>query len=138
MLPAIYFIFSRKGCDEARDAMVRYVGSLNNKNEGKKARAYAEEKFELLTVEEKKILGVDSLLEALEKGFASHHAGLLPLFKQTIEELFSLGLLKLVFATETLAVGVNLPAKSVVIEKLTKFNGESHDLLRPSQFTQLT
>ena len=138
MLPAIYFIFSRKGCDEARDAMVRYVGSLNNKNEGKKARAYAEKKFDLLTVEEKKILGVDLLLEALEKGFASHHAGLLPLFKQTIEELFSLGLLKLVFATETLAVGVNLPAKSVVIEKLTKFNGESHDLLRPSQFTQLT
>ena len=138
MLPAIYFIFSRKGCDEARDAMVRYVGSLNNEDEGKKARDYAEEKFGLLTEEEKRILRVDLLVEGLEKGFASHHAGLLPLFKQTIEELFSLGLLKLVFATETLAVGVNLPARSVVIEKLTKFNGESHDLLKPSQFTQLT
>ena len=138
MLPAIYFIFSRKGCDEARDAMVRYVGSLNNEDEGKKAREDAEEKFGLLTEEEKRILRVDSLLEALEKGFASHHAGLLPLFKQTIEELFSLGLLKLIFATETLAVGVNMPARSVVIEKLTKFNGESHDLLKPSQFTQLT
>jgi superfamily II RNA helicase len=138
MLPAIYFIFSRKGCDEARDSMVRYVGALNNKNDGKKARAYAEEKFQLLTVEEKRILRVDSLLEGFEKGFASHHAGLLPVFKQTIEELFSLGLLKLVFATETLAVGVNLPAKSVVVEKLTKFNGDSHDLLKPSQFTQLT
>jgi len=138
MLPAIFFIFSRKGCDEARDSMVRYVGSLNNKDEGKKARAYAEEKFRSLTVEEKEVLRVDSLLEGVEKGFASHHAGLLPVFKQTIEELFSLGLLKLVFATETLAVGVNLPAKSVVIEKLTKFNGESHDLLKPSQFTQLT
>ena len=138
MLPAIYFIFSRKGCDEARDSMVRYVGSLNNREEGKKARKYAEERFALLTEEEKRILRVDLLLEGLEKGFASHHAGLLPLFKQTIEELFSLGLLKLVFATETLAVGVNLPARSVVIEKLTKFNGESHDLLKPSQFTQLT
>jgi superfamily II RNA helicase len=138
MLPAIYFIFSRKGCDEARDASVRYAGSLNNKAEGYKARTYAEKKFEVLTFEEKKILRVDSVLEGLEKGFASHHAGLLPLFKQTIEELFSLGLLKLVFATETLAVGVNLPARSVVIEKLTKFNGETHDLLKPSQFTQLT
>ena len=138
MLPAIYFIFSRKGCDEARDSMVRYVGSLNNSEEGKKARKYAEERFALLTEEEKRILRVDLLLEGLEKGFASHHAGLLPLFKQTIEELFSLGLLKLVFATETLAVGVNLPARSVVIEKLTKFNGESHELLKPSQFTQLT
>ena len=138
MLPAIYFIFSRKGCDEARDSMVRYVGSLNNGEEGKKARKYAEERFALLTEEEKRILRVDLLLEGLEKGFASHHAGLLPLFKQTIEELFSLGLLKLVFATETLAVGVNLPARSVVIEKLTKFNGESHELLKPSQFTQLT
>ena len=138
MLPAIYFIFSRKGCDEARDSMVRYVGSLNNIEEGKKARKYAEERFALLTEEEKRILRVDLLMEGLEKGFASHHAGLLPLFKQTIEELFSLGLLKLVFATETLAVGVNLPARSVVIEKLTKFNGESHELLKPSQFTQLT
>ena len=138
MLPAIYFIFSRKGCDEARDSMVRYLGSLNNIEEGKKARKYAEERFALLTEEEKRILRVDLLLEGLEKGFASHHAGLLPLFKQTIEELFSLGLLKLVFATETLAVGVNLPARSVVIEKLTKFNGESHELLKPSQFTQLT
>lgn len=138
MLPAIYFIFSRKGCDEARDSMVRYVGSLNNIEEGEKARKYAEERFALLTEEEKRILRVDLLLEGLEKGFASHHAGLLPLFKQTIEELFSLGLLKLVFATETLAVGVNLPARSVVIEKLTKFNGESHELLKPSQFTQLT
>ena len=138
MLPAIYFIFSRKGCDEARDSMIRYVGALNNKDEGKKARNYAEEKFQLLTVEEKSILRVDSLLEGLEKGFASHHAGMLPVFKQTIEELFSLGLIKLVFATETLAVGVNLPAKSVVVEKLTKFNGEGHDLLKPSQFTQLT
>ena len=94
MLPAIYFIFSRKGCDEARDSMVRYVGSLNNIEEGKKARKYAEERFALLTEEEKRILRVDLLLEGLEKGFASHHAGLLPLFKQTIEELFSLGLLK--------------------------------------------
>ena len=92
----------------------------------------------MLTVDEKRILRVVSLLEGLEKGFASHHAGMLPVFKQTIEELFSLGLIKLVFATETLAVGVNLPAKSVVVEKLTKFNGEGHDLLKPSQFTQLT
>ncbi|MDP6323827.1 MAG: DEAD/DEAH box helicase [Acidimicrobiales bacterium] len=138
MLPAIYFIFSRKGCDEARDLMLRYGGSLNTKDEGKLARNYAEERFRLLTPEEKRILDVNLLLDAIEKGFASHHAGLLPVFKQTIEELFSLGLLKLVFATETLAVGVNLPARSVVIEKLTKFNGESHDLLKPSQFTQLT
>ena len=138
MLPAIFFIFSRKGCDDARDASIRYSPSLNSQNDSERALKYAEKKFQILSPEEKKILGVNSLLEGFKKGFASHHAGLLPLFKQTTEELFSMGLLKVVFATETLAVGVNMPAKSVVIEKLTKFNGDNHELLTPSQFTQLT
>ena len=136
MLPAIFFIFSRKGCDDARDAMVRYSYSLNTKNESDRAVAYAENRIAVLSAEEKELLKVDTLLEGFKKGFASHHAGLLPLFKQTIEELFSEGLLKVVFATETLAVGINMPARSVVIEKVTKFNGETHDILKPSQFTQ--
>ncbi len=138
MLPAIFFIFSRKGCDDARDAMVRYSYSLNTKNESDRAVAYAENRIAVLSAEEKELLKVDTLLEGFKKGFASHHAGLLPLFKQTIEELFSEGLLKVVFATETLAVGINMPARSVVIEKVSKFNGETHDILKPSQFTQLT
>ena len=74
----------------------------------------------------------------MERGFAPHHEGLIPPLREAVEEAFIKGLIKVVFATETLAVGVNMPAKSVVIEKLTKFNGEGHDILTPGEFTQLT
>jgi ATP-dependent RNA helicase HelY len=83
-------------------------------------------------------LGFDSWVQALERGLASHHAGLLPVFKETIEALFQRGLVKVVFATETLALGINMPAKSVVIERLVKWNGETHVDLTPGEYTQLT
>ena len=69
---------------------------------------------------------------------AAHHAGLLPAFKETVEELFVRGLVKAVFATETLALGINMPARCVVLERLVKFNGEAHVDLTPGEYTQLT
>ena len=71
-------------------------------------------------------------------GIAAHHAGMLPVFKETVEELFEAGLIKVVFATETLSLGINMPAKTVVIEDLWKFQGERHELVTPGEYTQLT
>src|SRR5204863_1299556 len=74
----------------------------------------------------------------LGRGVASHHAGMLPLFKEAVEELFAQGLVKVVFATETLSLGINMPARTVVIERLSKWQGERHELLTPGEYTQLT
>ena len=84
------------------------------------------------------ILGFLEWQDALERGVAAHHAGLIPVFKETVEELFQQGLIKVVFATETLALGINMPAKSVVLERLVKWNGEGHVDISPGEFTQLT
>jgi len=84
------------------------------------------------------VLGFAEWLDGLERGIAAHHAGLLPSFKETVEELFQRGLVKCVFATETLALGINMPARTVVLEKLVKWNGEAHVAISPGEFTQLT
>src|SRR5262249_56047900 len=80
------------------------------------------------------VLGFWEWREALERGLAAHHAGMLPTFKETVEELFVRGLVKVVFATETLALGINMPARTVVLERLVKFNGESHADLTPGEY----
>ena len=91
-----------------------------------------------LSEEDLRVLEYDRWLDALESGIAAHHAGMVPPFKEAVERCFIEGLVKVVFATETLALGINMPARSVVIEKLTKYNGEGHDTLTAAQFTQLT
>ena len=138
LLPAIHFVFSRAGCDDARDAVLREGARLNGADEAERVSAHVERRLEHLPEADRGALGVDAWEAGLRRGVAAHHAGQLPLFKEVTEELFAAGLLKLVYATETLALGVNLPARSVVIEKLTKFTGEAHELLTPGQFTQLT
>ena len=84
------------------------------------------------------MLGYGEFLTGLQRGIAAHHAGMLPTFKEIVEELFSAGLVRVVFATETLALGINMPARTVVIEKLDKWNGETHAGLTPGEYTQLT
>ena len=84
------------------------------------------------------MLGYAGFAGNLEAGVAAHHAGMVPAFKETVEELFALGLVKVVFATETLALGINMPARTVVLERLSKFTGETHELLEPGDYTQLT
>src|SRR5262249_51492651 len=83
-------------------------------------------------------LGYDQWISGLKAGIAAHHAGMVPPFKEAVEACFVEGLVKVVFATETLALGINMPARSVVIEKLTKFTGEHHEFLTPGQYTQFT
>ena len=138
MLPAIYFVFSRSGCDRSvrwlRDAGVR----LTSRQEAETIRRRAESRAAWVDEEDLISLGFSEFLESLTTGVAAHHAGMLPLFKETVEELFQDGLVKVVFATETLSLGINMPAKSVVIEDLWKFQGERHELVTPGEYTQLT
>lgn len=138
MLPAIYFIFSRAGCDAASHRLLDSGVRLTTAEERTAIREIVEERTSHLGDGDLAVLGYSRWYAALEAGIASHHAGLVPAFKETVEELFELGLVKVVFATETLALGINMPARSVVLENLSKFNGESHEVLKPGDFTQLT
>ena len=138
LLPAITFIFSRAGCEAAVQQCL-YAGLRLNDDEGRaRVRAIVEERTAAIPDEDLHVLGYYEWLEGLERGIAAHHAGMLPTFKEVVEELFVQGLVKAVFATETLALGINMPARSVVLEKLVKWNGETHADITPGEYTQLT
>ncbi|MEU8542790.1 DEAD/DEAH box helicase [Streptomyces sp. NPDC048717] len=138
LLPAITFIFSRAGCESAVQQCL-YAGlRLNNEEARLRVREIVEERTAAIPTEDLHVLGYYEWLEGLERGIAAHHAGMLPTFKEVVEELFVRGLVKAVFATETLALGINMPARSVVLEKLVKWNGEQHADITPGEYTQLT
>ncbi|MBO0867486.1 MAG: DEAD/DEAH box helicase [Micromonosporaceae bacterium] len=138
LLPAISFIFSRAGCDAAVQQCLSAGLRLTTPDERAEIRALVEERTEAISSEDLQVLGYWEWLDGLERGLASHHAGMLPTFKEVVEELFVRGLVKAVFATETLALGINMPARCVVLERLVKFNGEAHVDLTPGEYTQLT
>jgi ATP-dependent RNA helicase HelY len=138
LLPAIFFIFSRAGCDAAVRQAMRDGVRLTEAWERREIREIVEERCRTLLDEDLAVLGYWQWLEGLERGVAAHHAGLLPAFKEVVEELFQRKLVKVVFATETLALGINMPARTVVLEKLEKFNGESRVPITPGEYTQLT
>jgi len=138
LLPAIYFIFSRAGCDEAVRQCLREGHRLTSGQERRQVREAAEQAVDHLSDADLTTLGYGPWLAALEAGFAAHHAGLVPPFKEAVEKCFLAGLVKVVFATETLALGINMPARSVVIERLAKFGGERVEALTPGEYTQLT
>ncbi|MCA1780965.1 MAG: DEAD/DEAH box helicase [Intrasporangiaceae bacterium] len=138
LLPAITFIFSRVGCDAAVGQLLAAGVRLIPQSQGERIRRRVEEKMAALADEDLSVLGYWDFVEGLTRGFAAHHAGMLPLFREIVEELFTSATIRAVFATETLALGINMPAKTVVIEKLTKFNGETHAELTPAEYTQLT
>jgi ATP-dependent RNA helicase HelY len=138
LLPAITFIFSRAGCDAAVMQCLHAGLRLTSKEESEEIRAHVELRTADIAADDLRVLGYDDFLSGLERGVAAHHAGMLPTFKEIVEELFTRGLIKAVFATETLALGINMPARTVVIEKLDKWNGEAHVDLTPGEYTQLT
>ncbi|MDZ7732459.1 MAG: helicase-related protein [Acidimicrobiia bacterium] len=138
LLPVIYFVFSRVGCDEAakatRDTGLRFTSGPERRRIGQ----ILEERTSMLTDRDLEVLDFAGFRAGLEAGVAAHHAGMVPPFKEAVEQCFQEGLVRVVFATETLALGINMPARTVVIEKLTKFTGETHELLQPGQYTQIT
>jgi ATP-dependent RNA helicase HelY len=138
LLPAITFIFSRVGCEGAVGQLLRDGVQLIPDVEGDRIRRLVEERVSALADEDLGVLGYWDFVEGLTRGFAAHHAGMLPTFREIVEELFTAGRIRAVFATETLALGINMPARTVVIEKLVKFNGETHADVTPAEYTQLT
>ncbi|MEU4311964.1 RNA helicase [Nocardia sp. NPDC024068] len=138
LLPAITFVFSRAGCDGALAQCLRSGLDLNANTDPAVVDAIIEKHTGELPRADLEVLGYWEWREALYRGLAAHHAGMLPAFRHTVEELFVKGLVRAVFATETLALGINMPARTVVLERLVKFNGETHAELTPGEYTQLT
>jgi ATP-dependent RNA helicase HelY len=138
LLPAIVFVFSRVGCDAAVTQCLNAGIRLTKPEERDEIFAFVEESCRHLPPDDLQVLGYHDFLDGLTRGVAAHHAGMLPAFKQCVEELYVRGLCKVVFATETLALGINMPARTVVIEKLDKWNGETHAAITPGEYTQLT
>ncbi|WP_208346513.1 DEAD/DEAH box helicase, partial [Aetokthonos hydrillicola] len=130
MLPAIYFIFSRRGCDKA----VAEVGNLwlVNPDEAYQLRVQIDE-----FLSRNPDAGRSGHIAPLYRGIAAHHAGILPAWKVLVEELFQQGLIKVVFATETLAAGINMPARTTIISTLSKRTDTGHRLLNASEFLQM-
>ena len=138
LLPAIVFVFSRQGCDSAVSQLMADGIRLTSAANRRRLFEIAEEHTKGFSEEDLVALRYDRWLTAFQRGVAAHHAGLLPSLKEAVEEAFTEGLLKVVFATETLALGINMPARTVVVEKLVKYNGEAHADVTPGEYTQLT
>jgi ATP-dependent RNA helicase HelY len=138
LLPAITFVFSRVGCDAAVAQCLRSSLRLTTEEDRAQIAEVIDHRCGDLEDSDLTVLGYYEWREGLLRGIAAHHAGLLPVFRHTVEELFTAGLIKAVFATETLALGINMPARTVVLERLVKFNGEQHLPLTPGEYTQLT
>ena len=189
MLPAIYIIFSRRGCDKAVDtidglalvtpkegrqiesillsffltnnielqtALLNHFGKENPKlaellrdylANNERAESYLidylagdpNQKYLLwqFLCENSQIAKIEQI-EPLMRGIASHHAGLLPAWKELVERLFEIGLVKVVFATATLAAGINMPARTTVMSALSKRTDGGHSMLSPSEFLQIS
>ncbi len=138
LLPAIEFIFSRNQCDEAVRHLLAAGVRLTSRDERRRIHRIVDERLGSIASSDLAVLGFAEFTAALEAGIAAHHAGMVPPFKETVEACFTEGLVKIVYATETLALGINMPARSVVIEKLSKFTGDHHAALTPGEYTQLT
>lgn len=137
LLPAIQFIFSRVGCDSAAAEIHRAGLRLTTEDEANLIRRRVETTLAGFNPEDLSAINIYDWEETLASGVAAHHAGLLPIQKQLVESLFTDGLVRLVFATETLALGINMPARSVVLEALNKFNGSERVNLTAGEYTQL-
>lgn len=138
LLPAIYFVFSRAGCDGAVSQMRRARLRLTTGEESRRIAAHVDAACSQVPQPDLDALDFTAFRAGLVSGIAAHHAGMLPLFRTVVEELFSAGLIKVVFATETLALGIHMPARAVVLEKTTKFNGDTHAMLTAAEYSQIT
>ena len=138
MLPAIVFIFSRAACDDAVRQCLDDGLRLTTPDERAEIRQRCEQRTEGLPDDELRVLGYGQWMAGLEAGVAPHHAGMIPAFREAVEECFTAGLLQVVFATETLSLGINMPARSVVIERLTKMRQHGRSDLTSGEYAQLT
>lgn len=132
MIPAVWFIFSRKGCDQSVDYLVQAGANLVTRSE----RQEIDDALKSFAENNKSAIR-SAMVEPLRRGIASHHAGLLPAWKGLVEKLFQRGLIKVVFATETLAAGVNMPARCSILSALSKRDDQGPRLLTSNEFMQM-
>ncbi len=138
LLPVIWFVFSRKGCDQAAARLASDGACFADEAEAARIDDLVDARLGLVDPADLAALDARRFGDRLRLGIASHHAGMVPVFKETVEQCFAEGLVKVVFATETLALGVNMPARSVVIDKPVKYDGRSTVPLTAAQYTQFT
>ena len=138
LLPAIVFIFSRAACDDAVRQCIRAGVRLTTVAERRQITVIAEHFVAQLTDEDLHVLGYDEWLDALTCGVAAHHAGMVPAFREAVEACLQAGLLGVVYATETLSLGINVPARTTVIERFSKFAGAGRTTLTSGEYAQLT
>ncbi len=138
MLPAIYFLFSRRDCEDFAQRLSVMRPQLVRDDETRRRIEHVISTYlGGLRVEDRELQQVQSIVSLARQGIGFHHAGLLPLLKQLVEVLFSQGLMQVVFATDTLALGVNMPARTVVIGRLSKWDGRRRRQLIPNEFQQM-
>ena len=138
MLPAIYFIFSRRGCREALSRCAVHGLDLTDPAEKSAVDTEMRRRIQGIADDDERRVFVDAVdTRLLRRGIAMHHAGMLPYAKETVETLFQRGLIKVVFATETLSLGLNMPARACVVSSFTKFDGTGFHALTSTELTQL-
>lgn len=138
MLPAIYFLFSRRDCEEyAQRFAVMRPTFAEDEIKRERIEQVVNSYLDKMRIEDRELLQVRRIAELASQGIGFHHAGLLPILKQLVEVLFSQGLMQVVFATDTLALGVNMPARTVIIGRMTKWDGRRRRPLTPNEFQQM-
>ena len=138
LLPVIVFIFSRAACDDAVQQCRRDGLLFTSVDERQEIEAITQSRLVAFSDEDLKALEYADFVESLRRGLAMHHAGMVPAFREIVEACFERNLLAVVFATETLALGVNMPARSVALEKFTKFSDAGRKFLTSGEFSQMT
>jgi ATP-dependent RNA helicase HelY len=138
LLPVIVFIFSRAACDDAVHQLRRDGLLFTKPEERREIESIAEARLTEFSAEDLQALEYADFVDALRRGIAMHHAGMVPAFREIVETCFERNLLAVVFATETLALGVNMPARSVALERFTKYSDNGRQFLTSAEFAQMT
>lgn len=137
LLPAIYFLFSRNDCQQFAERLTMMRPELTTPAQAEQIDQVLASYLANIRPEDQQLEQVQSVLQLARKGIGFHHAGLLPILKQLVEVLFGRGLMQVVFATDTLALGVNMPARTVVVGRMTKWDGRRRRVLIPNEFQQM-
>ena len=138
LLPVIVFIFSRAACDDAVHQCRRDGLLFTSPEERREIEIIAESRLQGFSSEDLIALEYADFIDSLRRGLAMHHAGMVPAFREIVETCFERNLLAVVYATETLALGVNMPARSVALEKFSKFSDSGNKFLTSGEFSQMT
>jgi ATP-dependent RNA helicase HelY len=138
LLPVIVFIFSRAACDDAVHQLRRDGLLFTKPEERREIESIAEERLVDFSDDDLQALEYADFIDAVRRGIAMHHAGMVPAFREIVETCFERNLLAVVFATETLALGVNMPARSVALERFTKYSDAGRQFLTSAEYAQMT